>query len=106
VLARQCRTCQVFLIRTQGLFGALAPGRRLLAMMLEIFLELFFTCHRIDDTFFGDANIVLHLADDLFDHPFGVFDPVDQIVQVGRQDIANTLKNIRHTALRLLLRSC
>lgn len=48
---------------------------------------------------------VLHLADDLFDHAFGVFHAVDQIVQVGRQDIADALKNIRHTA-RLLLRSC
>ena len=96
--ACQCRTCEVFLIRTQGLFGALAPGRRLLAMVLEIFLELFFTRHRIDDTFFGDADIILHLADDLFDHPFGVLHTVDQIVQVGRQDIADTLKNIRHTA--------
>src|SRR5262245_10713697 len=78
--ARQCRTCQVVLIRTQGFFGTLAPGCRLLAMMLEIFLELFFTRYRIDDALFGDADIVLHLADDLFDHPFGVLYTIDQII--------------------------
>src|SRR5215813_7225666 len=97
--ARQCRTCQVVLIRTQGFFGALAPGRRLLTMMLEIFVELFFARYRIDDTFFGDADIVLHLAFDLFYYPFEVFLTVDQIVQVGRQDITDALTNIRHTAL-------
>jgi len=49
-------------------------------------------------SFFGDVDIVLHLVDDLFYHPFGVFHTIDQIIQVGRQNIANTLKNIWHTA--------
>ena len=69
-----------------------------MAMVLEILMELFFTRQRIDDPLFSDADIFLHLADDLFCHPFGVFHPVNQIIQIGRQDITDTLKNIWHTA--------
>jgi hypothetical protein len=42
-----------------GLLRRAGAGRALAAMMLESFLKLFFTRHRLADACFGDANKVL-----------------------------------------------
>ena len=68
-------------------------------MVLQILLELFFAGDRLYHSLFSFADVIFHLPDDLLNHPFGVFDTVNQFIDVGSDDIVDPFKDARHNFL-------
>ena len=61
-------------------------------MAFQLFAKLLFAGDRIHDAFPGMGNIGFHLTNDLFDHAFRIFDPVEEVVDVGADDVIDTFE--------------
>ena len=70
------------------------PG--LAALILQFLGELLFAGYRINHPLAGAVDVFLHLADQMLDHPFWIFDPIHQIVEIGVNDVADALEQTGH----------
>ena len=81
--AFQGGACQDVVALIESEFGLAGPLGVLLLVFLLAFVEHVLICHGNGHLGFDLQELVLHVDDHLFDHLFGVFRLVHQIVEVG-----------------------
>jgi hypothetical protein len=92
LLAQQRLPRQGFVAGFQRPPRPVMPFLGLPTLVIQFFGELLFACHRVNHALAGAVDVFLHFADELFDHPLRVLDPIHQIVEIGGEYITDALE--------------